>query len=197
MNWITAIKHLKIPKCYQNATLLEKNMLPEEIIILGKKWLTAKERPSLFLHGNAGSGKTYFVHALFRHLIDAGDFQKVILIRSDHLDEYLLQASKEQLFNDNGFQITLQNLMKRYSEIPILLLDDIGAERESERIRMQYFSIIDSRVSNELPTVYTSNLNLDEIRKVLGERIGSRLKIAYHISFPEKDNRKIVRLPSL
>jgi DNA replication protein DnaC len=99
--------------------------------------------------------------------------------------------------NEKGFPVSSKKLTERYSEIPILFLDDLGSERESDRIRMQYFSIIDSRVSNELPTVYTSNLDLDQIQKVLGERIASRLKISYQVRFQDKDLRNNVELPRL
>ena len=85
--------------------------------------------------------------------------------------------------------------MEKYCEVPVLFIDDLGTEKDSDRVRQQYGKIIDERVGNELPTVYTSNLDLDHIGKTLGDRIASRLQVSYQIKFPDRDLRKITDLP--
>lgn len=102
-----------------------------------------------------------------------------------------------RLTNNQGYIIHEKDLLRRYSECSFFFLDDLGTEKDSDHIRQQYFNIIDERVGNELPTVYTSNLDLGQIDKVLGERIASRLQITYQIEFPQQDLRRKVELPSI
>ena len=57
----------------------------------------------------------------------------------------------------------------------LLIVDDIGAERVTEWVRERMVSIINTRVSNNLATIYTSNLSPEELREELGDRISSRV----------------------
>lgn len=193
MNWIDAIRDYKIPKRYHNASLKEKNLLPEGVVDLGLRWVKAKCKPSLYLFGNAGCGKTFFSIALLRHLIEEG-YTSIIFIKSDELDSKLLDASLGNLFNDQGYKVYEKDVIIKHSEIPILFIDDIGTEKDTDRVRQQYGKIIDHRVNEELPTVYTSNLDLDQIGKTLGDRIASRLQISYQARFKDEDLRKKVDL---
>jgi DNA replication protein DnaC len=88
-------------------------------------------------------------------------------------------------------------LLDRYSEIPILFIDDIGSESNKDRIREQYCHIIDERVGNKMPTIYSSNFSIEQIAETLGDRIASRLYVSYQIQFPPGDKRKRLELPSI
>ena len=57
----------------------------------------------------------------------------------------------------------------------LLIVDDIGAEKPSEWVRERLLSFINTRVSNELTTIYTSNLSLERLREKMGDRIVSRI----------------------
>ena len=57
----------------------------------------------------------------------------------------------------------------------LLIIDDIGAERVTEWVRERMVSILNTRVSNNLTTIYTSNLSPEELRGELGDRISSRV----------------------
>ena len=57
----------------------------------------------------------------------------------------------------------------------LLIIDDIGAERVTDWVRERMVSIINTRVSNNLTTIYTSNLSPEELRSELGDRIASRV----------------------
>ena len=57
----------------------------------------------------------------------------------------------------------------------LLIIDDIGAERVTDWVRERMVSIINTRVSNNLTTIYTSNLSPEELRGELGDRIASRI----------------------
>jgi DNA replication protein DnaC len=57
----------------------------------------------------------------------------------------------------------------------LLIIDDIGAERVTEWVRERMVSIINTRSSNGLCTIYTSNLSPKELTEELGDRIASRV----------------------
>ena len=58
----------------------------------------------------------------------------------------------------------------------LLIIDDIGAEKPSEWVRERLLSFINTRVSNGLSTIYTSNLSLEELENKMGQRVASRIK---------------------
>lgn len=57
----------------------------------------------------------------------------------------------------------------------LLIIDDIGAEKVTEWVRERLVSIINTRVSGGLSTIYTSNLSPTELMDQFEERIGSRV----------------------
>ena len=57
----------------------------------------------------------------------------------------------------------------------LLIIDDIGAEKVTEWVRERVVSIVNTRVSNGLSTIYTSNLSPEELNAEMGDRISSRI----------------------
>lgn len=183
--WKKAIANNNIQKIYHNCSLDNCPELPMAIIDLGKKWVKASKRPSLYLHGNTGSGKTYFATCLYRALIER-NHPWIIFAKSDDLDGELLDAI------ENKHE---KRVLQKYFEVPFLFIDDLGVERPTDRMIRQYYSIIDRRVGDGLITVITSNVTIDKLP--LGDRTISRLEHFYDIGFPKKDIRKNINLPIL
>lgn len=191
MKWEEAIRIYRIPKLYQNASLENATLIPSAIVKIGKEWVYLKQRPSLFLYGTTGCGKTYFLISLLRGILESykNPFP-VIYEKSTCMDRTLLDATRGDILDSCGYSRTEESLLDLYSETQILFLDDLGSESQSERVRRQYGVIVDNRMSNDLPTVYTSNLSPDEITRVYGDRTASRLELATRIQFPCSDHRK-------
>lgn len=180
MTWESAIQKFHIPKIYQQASLEKVAEHYAPIADLGREWLT-KLNP-LYVSGATGSGKTYFFYAILKELIKTQKYQWIIVISSDVLDDELLEAAKKGNEEDK---------IKKYTEVPILFIDDLGVERpENERVIKQYYRIIDHRMNNLMTTVFTSNIAIEQIKNKLGDRIASRLEMAQEIKFPKKDLRK-------
>lgn len=57
----------------------------------------------------------------------------------------------------------------------LLIMDDLGAEKPSEWVAERLLSFINTRVSNGLSTIYTSNISIDELGAKMGKRIRSRI----------------------
>ena len=67
-------------------------------------------------------------------------------------------------------------------EAPLLLVDDIGAQHDSEWSQSQIFKLIDHRYTQELPTIFTTNWQVDG----LSGRVGSRLR--------DRHNGQVIRI---
>ena len=68
-----------------------------------------------------------------------------------------------------------EEILEMAKSCRLLIIDDIGAERLSEWVSERLLSLINTRVSNGLCTIYTSNLSPDELTNKLGARLASRI----------------------
>lgn len=67
-------------------------------------------------------------------------------------------------------------LINRVAEIPILIIDEVGAEKTTESVLLHAYLLFNKREQNELPTYGTSNISVDEIGEKLDSRIASRIR---------------------
>ena len=58
----------------------------------------------------------------------------------------------------------------------LLILDEIGVQYGSDTEENFIFEIINERYQNRLPTILISNLDIDGVRKYLGDRVFDRLR---------------------
>jgi len=180
--WDDFLTRFKIGKRYHHAHLNEVKKLYFWAYEEGMNWLNFRIKPSLYLSGNPGSGKTFMGLALLRGIIERKIHKADIrFIRSDDLDDQLLQA-----IEDKNESYAIEN----YCEVPVLFIDDLGVERPNDRVIKQYYKIIDRRLNNLTTTIFTSNIPRVNIDKNLGDRIASRLEMCQEIRFPERDLRK-------
>lgn len=125
----------------------------------------------LMLYGKAGSGKTHLACAIARHIIE----QKQIQVRFARVVDLLAEIRKT--FNENE-QYRTENesdLISRYTSVPLLVIDDLGAEKTTDWVRQILYQIIDERWIEQKPIIVTSNLNLEELEARFEERIASRV----------------------
>lgn len=128
------------------------------------KWLknffdhydNTKANKGLYLHGTFGSGKTFLLAALLNELNEKKNIKYEIVYFPE-----LLRTLKDD------FSL-LDNKVRYYSVVDILLIDDIGAEKVSEWGRDEILgTILQSRMNNHLTTFFTSNLTIEELEKHL------------------------------
>ncbi|MDI6881168.1 MAG: ATP-binding protein [Desulfitobacteriaceae bacterium] len=121
----------------------------------------------LLFTGSVGSGKTFLAAAIANALTEK-ERQVLFLIVPDLLDE--LRGTY-----DRRGEATELDLLDTARSIPILILDDLGAHNYTEWARNRLYTIINYRLNEQLPTVITTNLSLQEMEEYLGERTTSRL----------------------
>lgn len=128
------------------------------------KWLTTfikkcesgVKTKGLYLTGNFGCGKTYLVAASMNELAKKG--KKVAIV---YYPDFLRKLKES--FSDD-FKVIFNSV--RNAEI--LLLDDIGAETVTTWNRDEILgSILQYRMQEDLPTLFTSNLSIKELEEHL------------------------------
>ena len=119
----------------------------------------------LMFTGPVGSGKTFLAAAIANELMEAQK-QVLFLVVPDLLDE--LRATYKTDVNE-------LDLLDTARTIPVLILDDLGAHNYTDWTRNRLYSIINYRMNDQLPTVITSNLSLEEMEDYLGVRTTSRI----------------------
>lgn len=130
---------------------------------------------NVFLHGNAGSGKTTLACAtLTEYMIDQ--------LRNH--PESVKQPNLGIFINGNEFfaQLKLTMYTPEFADLestvktaPLLVFDDITALRFSEFATDVLYRIFDHRLSNGLPTIVTSNFSPEEFRRKVDEYLASRV----------------------
>lgn len=147
-------------------------------------WLDADPRPNLLLYGTVGAGKTGLAWGLIRHLCEHGTEAMLVNLR-DWLAKRRYAIS------------THEPPDLRPLHVPILALDDVGAERPTDWARDELAQLVEERYQHQRPTIVTSNYDPAELAKrlghddlVIGQRIVSRLcDGAVQVRFTGTDRR--------
>lgn len=65
--------------------------------------------------------------------------------------------------------------IRTLQRVHVLLMDDLGTEKETEWAAERIYMVINGRYERELPTIVTTNRTMDEMRDAIGTRAVSRL----------------------
>lgn len=154
----------RIPLKYRDA------QLPATVSgALAAKWLDgyrAGNRSSLAILGPTGTGKTWTALALSRELLAVDTIPVTFVTAAD-----MMAALRPSSAATTDLDLTMMG----YAVTPLLVIDDLGAERMSEWTEEQLYRLADERSRNNRPMIITSNLTGKEIRARYGDRITGRL----------------------
>ena len=128
-----------------------------------------KENIGLLFCGTVGSGKTYLACCIANALIE----------------EYMIRVKIRnfaQIINDlqkSGFDLDKNEYIESLTNVSVLILDDLGIERDTSYAKEQVYNIVNSRYLKQKPTIFTTNLPYEKIQNsddgVEYERIYSRI----------------------
>lgn len=111
----------------------------------------------LYLYGAFGVGKTYLLGAIAHQLSTFGYSSTIV-----HYPTFATEMRSSV-----GDSTTSEKL-EAYKTTPILMLDDIGAEYQTDWIRDDILGVIlQYRMQNALPTLFSSNFDLEELKEHL------------------------------
>jgi DNA replication protein DnaC len=78
--------------------------------------------------------------------------------------------------NDESEMAKIKATIQRTQTAPFAVLDDIGVRSASEAFRAYVHAIVNYRTTNGLPTVFTSNLPIEEMAVVFDGRLYDRMR---------------------
>lgn len=105
-----------------------------------------RENNGLLLWGNTGNGKTFAAACIANELIDRGIPAMITSFPR------ILNAGYDK-----------QEIIEQVHYYPLLVIDDLGAERSSEYAMETVYTVIDERYKAKKPLIVTTNLTLDEL----------------------------------
>lgn len=117
------------------------------------KWQEMYENNiGLLFFGNVGTGKTFLAACIANELIEN--------------EVPVLMTTFPKLLNDlQGWKEEDKNqYINSINEYELLVIDDLGVERQSDFALEQVFNIIDNRYKNGQPLIITTNLSLEDLK---------------------------------
>ena len=111
-----------------------------------------KDSMGLLLWGPVGTGKSFIAGCIANALLDKG-----IPVMMTNFARLLNKLTDMYAGDRNAYIDT-------FNSFPLLIIDDLGVERNSEFAREQVFGVIDSRYRSQLPMIVTTNLTPKEMK---------------------------------
>lgn len=120
---------------------------------------------SVLLVGGTGLGKTHLSASVARELISKGHF-----VICESAENIFSNYNKERFAQDESDLIC-----DKYLECELLIIDDLGAEAVTQYSVSCLYNLINTRINEGKPTILSTNLSSNDIRKIYNDRITSRL----------------------
>lgn len=148
--------------------------------------------PSLLILGPTGTGKTYQAYAALRQIATyprptrGVGYRAIGWESSTYAD--ILASLRPNARNDS------EEVLKRLRSLPLLVIDDLGVAKNSEWVEDVTYRLINGRYEDMRPSIFTSNLAVEQLREALGDRIASRLaETCTRIVLSGNDRRRVPR----
>ena len=119
----------------------------------------------IWFMGDPGTGKTALAMLISKLAIEAG---RTVAVYST---PRLLSVVREAIDSEGG----ILGLLDLLAGVELLHLDDLGAERQTDWVLEQLYSIVNTRYEDQRAIVVTTNLQPDALAEQIGERTVSRL----------------------
>lgn len=132
-----------------------------EILKLCKRYATGfdemkKKNQGLLMWGGVGTGKSFAAACIANYLLD----RKIPVIMTSFVR--LLSVIQEK-----GNVTEIQDSLRHAH---LVIFDDLGAERNTSYALEKVYEIVNDRYTAQLPTIYTTNLTLEEMKNEIDTR---------------------------
>lgn len=161
------IKHIKencnIPKRYLNAKLEPKTPEQEKLKEKFKRAFNGKQindMNDVLIFGGVGTGKTHLTIGFLNAYINAGIYCRYIT-ENELLDLYFQKHYDK--FN-------------AFKKVDVLVIDELGKRQLQDWQMIQIEELISYRYNEMLPTIYITNMDGEQFKNFVGDRVTDRLR---------------------
>ncbi|WP_193065317.1 ATP-binding protein [Oceanobacillus oncorhynchi] len=164
-------KHSLINRELQQATFENyesSNPSQDKALKISRRFVEVfdKDKPiNLLFAGAYGVGKSHLAKSITDGIISKG-FSSIFISVPKLLTKFRSSYNKDSDYSES-------DLIDALSTVDVLILDDLGAEKDSDWSWEKLFEIVDSRQG--LHTIYTSNYSPEDLIVKMGERNFSRI----------------------
>jgi DNA replication protein DnaC len=162
----------RLPKRFQHVAFEREPVvgLHPEIVRKPRRFARDIERnldegQGIWFVGGVGTYKTTLAMLVSKAALEAGRSVAIYSVPR------LLSVLRESMDSEQG----LLRLIEDLSEVDLLHLDDLGAERSTDWVLEQLYAILNARYEEQRSLVVTTNLGVDELTDQLGPRIVRRI----------------------
>lgn len=137
-----------------------------------------EENQGIIFYGPVGSGKSYTAACIANGLLE--QFTPVIMTSFIKI-----------LQNTQGFEVDEAEYLAQLNTAKLLILDDLGAERNTDYAIEKLYNVIDSRSRAAKPMILTTNLSLEDMmncQDIRYKRIYDRIFETCYPVFVEGDS---------
>ena len=137
-------------------------------IIKSDSIINNNNAPNLIMVGGVGTGKTHLANSMVVELTDNGK----VCVRANMID--IIRRLKSTWSKDS--EETEEDVIDLFVGVDLLIIDEVGIQFNSDTEKMFMFAIINGRYDDCLPTVIISNLDVDGVKEIIGDRCIDRLR---------------------
>ncbi len=179
--------HLKFSFDDCDETIIKENKSLEKAYKIAKKYIDEFPKfqyQNLIFIGDVGVGKTFLLECMANELLKRSHY--VVFSTAFDINKTMINAFNVS-YNER------ETMLAPFFESELLIIDDLGSEPIIRNTTLSnLFTIINERQRLNLPTIISTNLNIEDIQERYGDRIMSRLfnkRICLAIPFTGKDLR--------
>lgn len=132
-----------------------------------------KTSQSILMIGGTGLGKTHLSSAVARVAIEKG----ADVFYTGAIDLF----SRFETDRFKSYSNEPDELIERYFECDLLIIDDLGTEVINQFSVSTLYNLLNDRLSRKKPTIISTNLTNEDIKKKYTDRITSRLLGECHL----------------
>ena len=121
----------------------------------------------LIFTGGVGTGKTHLAASIASHIINK---YSVTVEFVSYVD--ILADIRAAFSNNTGYEAKIE---ARLCEAPLLIIDDLGKEKQSKFTDELLYRVVNKRYNHNLPLIITTNLSLPELEARLDYAVFSRI----------------------
>lgn len=130
-----------------------------------------KKNQGLLFYGDVGTGKTFAAACIANALLN----KRIPVVMTSFVK--LLESAQ-------SFKEDEEKLIYRLNQAKLLIIDDLGAERNTDFALEKVYDIVDSRYRAKLPMILTTNLELSDMQRTSDMRYSRIYDRIFEVCYP-------------